>query len=381
LKEARVDQVEVQHLVVGAGVIGLAVGAELARRGLEAFVLEAGPRIGGGISSRNSEVIHSGVYYETDSLKHRLCVDGRRLLYSYCERQKIAHRKCGKLIVATSQAEGEKIDAIAHRAEKNGVENVDMLDAATLNRLEPALKAMLALYVRETGLIDSHALMLSLLGEIEAAGGATLLNHRVLRGERMKAGRFEIEVETADGLLLISTRNLVLAAGPWTHALAARLDVDAHMAPPPLFLAKGSYFSLPGAGLFSRLIYPVPEPGGLGVHLTLDLAGGMRFGPDVEWLETNDPDQVDFAVDPRRGERFYASVRRYWPGLADGALQPAYAGVRPKLSGPNAENADFLLAGPHDHGVAGLVALFGIESPGLTSSLAIGERVASMLEL
>jgi L-2-hydroxyglutarate oxidase LhgO len=376
-----VERVEIQHLVIGAGVVGLAAAAELARRGQEVFVLEAGPQVGCGISSRNSEVVHSGIYYETHSLKHRLCVDGRRRLYDYCGIHNVAHKKCGKLVVATNDSETAKVVALAKQAEANGVENVELIDAQTARRLEPALNAALALHVHETGLVDSHGLMLSLVGEIEDAGGAVLLEHRVARGERKADGGFDVEVTTRDGSLLITTRNLVLAAGPWAHAVAACIEGVAELERPALHLAKGSYFSHAGAARFSRLIYPVPEPGGLGVHLTLDLGGAMRFGPDVEWLDFNDPDAVDFTVEPARGERFYASVRRYWPDLADGALQPAYAGVRPKLSGPGAPNADFLIRGAQDHGVTGLVELYGIESPGLTSSLAVADLVASLLDI
>jgi L-2-hydroxyglutarate oxidase LhgO len=375
-----VERVDLEHLVIGAGVVGLAAGASLARKGRDVFVLEAGPRIGGGISSRNSEVVHSGIYYETGSLKHRLCVEGRRRLYDYCRLHQVDHRRCGKLVVATAEAEADKVIALARQAEANGVENVELIDGPAAKRLEPALEATLALNVHETGIVDSHGLMLALVGEIEAAGGAVLLQHRVLRGERKAVGGFELEVATPDGALLIATRTLVIAAGPWAHAVAASIRGVAELERPQLHLAKGSYFSHPGASRFSRLIYPVPEPGGLGVHLTLDLGGAMRFGPDVEWLDFNDPDAVDFAVDPSRGARFYASVRRYWPALADGALQPTYSGVRPKLSGPGAPNADFLIKGPRDHGVAGLVELYGVESPGLTSSLAIADLVASLLD-
>lgn len=374
------ERVDVENLIVGAGVIGLAIAASLARKGREAFVLEAGPRVGCGISSRNSEVIHSGIYYETNSLKHRFCVEGRRLLYAYCDNHGVAYRKCGKLVVAANDLEAEQILTIARRAEENGVENVEMLDAATARRLEPALHAVLALHVGETGIVDAHGLMLSLVGDIEAGGGAVLLDHRVVRGRRMASGRFEIDVATSNGRLTVSTRRLVLAAGPWTHAVAATIDGLASEDAPPLVLAKGSYFSHSGAPRFARLIYPAPAQGGLGVHLTLDLAGRMRFGPDVEWLASNDPDAVDFSVDPARADAFYDAVRRYWPELADGALQPAYAGVRPKLSGPGAAPADFSLQGPREHGLQGLVTLYGVESPGLTSSLAIGARVANMLE-
>jgi L-2-hydroxyglutarate oxidase LhgO len=373
------ERVEIQHLVIGAGVVGLAAAAAIARRGEEVFVLEAGPGVGCGISSRNSEVIHSGIYYETGTLKHRLCVDGRRRLYDYCAARGIAHNKCGKLIVATNDSEAAKVVALSRQAEANGVENVALVDGSALQRMEPALHATVALHVAETGIVDSHALMLALVGEIEETGGAVLTGHRVVGGESQPRGGFEIIVETQEGLLIVVTRNLILAAGPWSHAVAARIGGIAELARPRLYLAKGSYFSHAGAAPFSRLIYPVPEPGGLGVHLTLDLGGAMRFGPDVEWLDSNDPDAVDFTVELACGTRFYDSVRRYWPGLADGALQPAYAGVRPKLSGPGEPGADFLVKGPPDHGVPGFVELYGVESPGLTSALALAELVASML--
>lgn len=378
MREAQ--RVDIRHLVIGAGVVGLAAAAALARRGEEVFVLEAGPGVGCGISSRNSEVIHSGIYYETGSLKHRLCVDGRRRLYDYCAARGIAHKKCGKLIVATNDAEAPKVVALARRADANGVENVALVEGSALQRMEPALRATVALHVAETGIVDSHALMMALVGEIEESGGAVLTGHRVVGGETRPHGGFEIAVETHEGPFVVVTRNLVLAAGPWSHAVASIIGGIAALARPRLYLAKGSYFSHAGAARFSRLIYPVPEPGGLGVHLTLDLGGAMRFGPDVEWLDSNDPDAVDFKVEKARGAHFYDSVRRYWPGLADGALQPAYAGVRPKLSGPGEAGADFLVKGPPDHGVPGLVELYGVESPGLTSALALAELVASMLE-
>lgn len=375
-----IERVAVDNLIVGAGVIGLAIAAELAREGGEAFVLEAATQFGAGISSRNSEVIHSGLYYEEDSLKHRLCIEGRRRLYAYCDRHNVAYRKCGKLVVATDDNEAAQVEALARRAERNGVENVDLLDGAAAMRLEPALRATLALRVRETGIIDSHGLMLSLVGEIEAGGGAVLTNHRFVGARRIAPGLFNIDVSTPSGPLIIASRKLILAAGPWTHAVAALMGEALISCAPPFHLAKGSYFAHAGAARFSQLIYPVPAPGGLGVHLTLDLAGAMRFGPDVEWLASNDPDAVDFRVDPARNRCFYAAIRRYWPGLAEGALQPAYAGVRPKISGEGELSADFLIQGPQSHGIAGLVALYGVESPGLTASLAMGSAVSHMLQ-
>jgi L-2-hydroxyglutarate oxidase LhgO len=378
IRELMVENVEVEHVIVGAGVIGLAIGAALARKGREAFVLERGARIGCGISSRNSEVVHSGVYYETNSLKRCLCVEGRRLLYAYCAERGIAHRKCGKLVVATNEGEVAQVVALARRAQENGVENVELLDAGAVKRLEPALNAVAALHLRETGIVDANGLMQALACEIEEAGGAVLTWHDVVGGRRTSRDRFELEVATVSGELTIATRTLILAAGPWTHSVEARIDGLEQEHLPPLFLAKGSYFSLSGASPFDRLIYPAPVSGGLGVHVTLDLAGSARFGPDVERLASNDPDAVDFSVDPSRAEAFYAAIRRYWPELKEGALQPAYAGVRPKLCGPGAPNADFAIQGPRERG-AGLVVLYGIESPGLTCALAIGEHVGDML--
>ena len=372
------DVVEVETLIVGAGVIGLAIGAEIARKGKPVFVLESGKAFGTGISSRNSEVIHSGVYYPQDSLKRRFCIEGRRLLYAYCERSNIKYRKCGKLIVATNAAEISKIEAIAKQAECNGVEAVVLLDGARARALEPALAAEAALHVQETGIIDSHAFMLSLVGEIESAGGSILCHHRVVGG-RCASDSFELSVETPAGAFLVKTGVLILAAGLWSHALAAHLE-GYDIAPlPALSLAKGSYFSYPGRAVFTRLIYPAPVEGGLGTHLTLDLGGQMRFGPDVEWLASNDPEQIDFNVDPDRVHSFYDAIRRYWPGLPEASLVPAYCGVRPKLSRHGEAAADFLIHHPQDHGIAGLVALYGIESPGLTSSLAIARHVVGLL--
>jgi len=374
-----VEFVEVETLIVGAGVIGLAIGAELARRGKPAFLLESEKTFGSGISSRNSEVIHSGIYYPEASLKRRCCVEGRRRLYAYCDRHDVAYRKCGKLVVATSTAETAKIEAIARQAERNGVEAVELIDGKAARQLEPALAAVVALDVKETGIIDSHGYMRALLREIDEAGGAVLFQHKVIGGQCVTGG-FELNVETPSGSLLVRTRELVLAAGPWTHGIAAQIAGYEMVSVPPLTLAKGSYFSYAGPAAFTRLIYPAPVEGGLGTHLTLDLAGRMRFGPDVEWLDVTDPDALDFTVDRARAASFYESIRRYWPKLPEDSLQPDYSGVRPKLSRRGEAAVDFLLQGPLDHGIGGLVGLFGIESPGLTSSLAIASEVVSLLE-
>jgi L-2-hydroxyglutarate oxidase LhgO len=366
--------------VIGAGVIGLAIGAAFARKGREAFVLEAGPRVGCGISSRNSEVIHSGIYYPTNSLKHRLCVEGRKMLYAYCDKRGIPYARCGKLVVATDEREAKKVAEIAARASDNGIEAITHLGAEAASRLEPSIKAIAALRVRETGVIDSQGLLNSLVGEIEEGGGAVMLHHRVVGGSQMASGGFELDVLAPPGSLAVTTRNLIIATGLRTHAVAAAIDRELLAGAPPLRLAKGSYFSYSGHSPFSHLIYPAPVDGGLGIHLTFDLGGRARFGPDVEWLESSDPDAVDYRVDAGRANRFYAAIRRYWPDLGEGTLTPEFAGARPKLSGPGAQAADFLLHGPQEHGVPGAIALYGIESPGLTSSLAIGARVERILQ-
>ena len=362
----------VDAVVVGAGVIGLAVGRALASRGLETLVLESTGGIGNGISSRNSEVIHAGLYDAPTSLKARLCVAGRAQLYAYCESHGVPHRRCGKLVVATTAAQTDALQTIARRAAANGVEGLRWLDAAEAIALEPALQCEAALLSPVTGIIDSHALMLAYLGDLERDGGALALRSPLESAAVVDDG-FVLQVG-GDASSELATGILVNAAGLDAPALARRIDgLAPERVPAPRF-AKGNYFALTGRTPFSRLIYPVPEPGGLGVHLTLDLAGQGRFGPDVEWLDTPSTDRIDYAVDPARGDCFYAAIRRYWPALPDGALAPAYSGVRPKLSGPGDPAADFVVQGPADHGVAGLVNLFGIESPGLTASLAIADE-------
>ena len=374
----------VQAVVVGAGVVGLAVGRALARRGLETIVLEREATIGTGVSSRNSEVIHAGLYDAPGSLKARLCVAGRRTLYAYCEAHGVAHRRCGKLVVAATPAQAQALEAIAARARANGVEGLKLLDGAEARALEPALAAEAALQSPETGIIDSHGLMLAYQGDFEAAGGmlavrSPLLHARALASSSRGAG-FVLEVG-GDAPMEIETGVLVNAAGLHAPVVAAGIaGLDPASVPPPRY-AKGNYYALTGRAPFSRLVYPVPEPGGLGVHLTLDLAGQARFGPDVEWLETTDADAIDYAVDPARAERFYAAIRRYWPALPDGALAPAYSGVRPKLQVPGGPPADFGVQGPAEHGVPGLVNLFGIESPGLTASLALADETLTRLGL
>ncbi|WP_137893997.1 NAD(P)/FAD-dependent oxidoreductase [Ramlibacter sp. 2FC] len=363
------EQVDV--VVVGAGVVGLAVARALALQGREVMVLEAADAIGTGTSSRNSEVIHAGIYYPQGSLKAQLCVRGKELLYAYCAERAIAHRRCGKLIVATSEAQRPQLAEIRAKAAANGVPDLAPLTREAALALEPQLECVAALHSPSTGIVDSHALMLSLLGDLEHAGGLLALNSP-LRSARVEGAAIVLTAE--DGTEL-AARSLVNAAGLRATDLARRFAGLDPRHVPRAHYAKGNYFSLSGRSPFQRLIYPVPEAAGLGVHLTLDLGGQAKFGPDVQWVDRPD----DLVVDPARGQAFYAEVRRYWPGLPDGALLPGYAGIRPKISGPGQPAADFLIQGPREHGVPGLVNLFGIESPGLTSCLAIGEYVGELL--
>jgi L-2-hydroxyglutarate oxidase LhgO len=371
------DVYQIDALVIGAGAVGLACAAELARRGREVMVVEATARIGSGTSSRNSEVIHAGLYYPTGSLKHRLCVAGRRKLYGYLAARGVAHRKCGKLIVAADAAEEKQIAALHQRGLANEVEGLSLHTAAEARAMEPNLACASALLSAETGIIDSHGYMLALLGEIEERGGALALSAPVLRGRVLAGGGFEIDIGGA-APATIACRTLVNAAGLEAQRVAGAIEGVPASAIAPLVLAKGSYFACAAKPAFTRLIYPAPVEGGLGVHLTLDLAGRMRFGPDVEWLDHNDPARVDYTVDARRGEGFYEVVRRYWPAMPDGVLAPDYSGCRPKLSGRGQAAADFRIDGAETHSIAGLVNLFGIESPGLTSSPAIAEMAADL---
>ena len=361
----------VDCVVVGAGVVGLAVARALALKGREVMVLEAADAIGTGASSRNSEVIHAGLYYPTGSLKARLCVQGRDLLYAYCADHAVPHRRCGKLLVATSPEQLAGLRSIQARASANGVLDLQWLDRDAARALEPALECVAALHSPSTGIVDSHALMLALQGDLEHAGGLVVLNSPLALAE---CARDAIFLEAKDGTRL-QARTVVNAAGLHAPQLARQFaGLDPVHVPEPRF-AKGNYFTLSGKAPFSHLIYPVPEAAGLGVHLTLDLGGQAKFGPDVQWVDSAD----DLVVDPRRGDAFYAEVRKYWPALPDGALVPGYAGIRPKIHGPGEPAPDFCIQGSQDHGIAGLVNLFGIESPGLTSSLAIADHVAELL--
>lgn len=362
----------VECVVIGAGVVGLAAARALALAGREVVVLEAAETIGTETSSRNSEVIHAGIYYAEGSLKARLCVAGRDRLYRFCAERGIAHARCGKLIVAAAETEEPELARIAAAAASNGVGDLRRLNAAALRGLEPELRGTAALLSPSTGIVDSHALMLACQGDLEDRGGMIAFNSPVSGGRIVEDG-IELAVGGADGLRL-GCRMLVNSAGLGAVAVARTLAGFPRRFVPAQYLAKGNYYTLSTRPPFRRLIYPVPEAGGLGVHLTLDLAGRARFGPDVEWVE-----RIDYAVDPGRAARFYGAIRRYWPGLPDSALEPGYAGIRPKLVPPGAPPQDFVVQGPSRHGIPGLVNLFGIESPGLTAALAIADLVAAEL--
>lgn len=362
---------EVDCVVIGAGVVGLAIARALALRGRDVMVLEAAGQIGTGISSRNSEVIHAGLYYPAGSWKARLCVEGRSMLYAYCAERGVPHRRCGKLVVATSPEQLASLRDVQARAEANGVTDLRWLTQQEAQQMEPALQCVAALWSPSTGIVDSHAMMLALQGDLENAGGIVVLNSPLAHAECAQAA---ILLVANDGTRLRASA-VVNAAGLQAPALARRfVGLDAQHIPEAHF-AKGNYFTLAGKAPFSHLIYPVPEAAGLGVHLTLDLGGQAKFGPDVQWVQGAD----DLGVDPSRGEAFYAEVRKYWPGLRDGALVPGYAGIRPKIHGPHEPARDFMIQGPAVHGVPGLVNLFGIESPGLTSALAMAEHVAALV--
>jgi L-2-hydroxyglutarate oxidase LhgO len=359
---------DVDCVVVGAGVVGIAVARALALAGREVIVLDAAEGIGTETSSRNSEVIHAGIYYPRDSLMAKFCVTGRRMLYAFCTERGVPAVNCGKLIVATSEEETEKLAGIKARAEANGVEGMRLLSREEAVDMEPNLRCTAALYSASTGIVDSHAYMLALQGEAEHAG-AVFVFHSPVEGGRVAEGGVEIAVGGADPMRL-RCRLLINAAGLHAPKLARGIEGMPRQLIPQEYFARGNYFTLAGRSPFSRLIYPVPVPGGLGVHLTVDLGGQARFGPDVEWI-----DRIDYTVDPSRADSFYDAVRRYWPGLKDGSLQPGYAGIRPKIVPKGAPAQDFVVMGPRVHGAAGLLHLFGIESPGLTAAIAIADHV------
>lgn len=360
----------VDTVVIGAGVVGLAIAREVARSGREVIVLESTDDFGNGNSSRNSEVVHAGIYYPKDSLKARFCVRGRDMLYRYCAERRIDHRRCGKLIVATEPSQSAVLSQIAEKARGNGVTDLREISAAEANELEPRLRCVGALHSPSTGIIDSHDLMSNLLGDAEAGGAAVLYRSPVFGGEAHPEG-VVLHVGGDEPTEILAAR-VFNCAGLAATKIASKISGVREGSVPALRLAKGNYFRLSGRSPFSRLVYPVPEAAGLGVHLTLDLAGRARFGPDVEWVAAE-----DYEVDPTRADVFYGEIRKYWPELPDGSLVPDYSGIRPKITGPLAPAGDFFIQDADRHGVPGLVNLFGIESPGLTSSLALAEWLVS----
>jgi L-2-hydroxyglutarate oxidase LhgO len=363
----------VDCLVVGAGVVGLAVARALALRGREVIVLEAEESIGNHTSSRNSEVIHAGIYYPKGSLKARLCVQGKHLLYPYCRERGIPFDNCGKVLVAGSEAEIPTVLGYIDKANANGVHDLRRITLDELRDLEPSVTAAAAVLSPSTGIIDSHALMLALQGDLENSGGAVVFLSPVLGGE-VTADGIALRVGGAEPMELVCG-TLVNSAGLFAPQLARSISgIPGHTVPPQYF-AKGHYYTLSGKSPFRRLIYPMAGHGFLGVHVTIDLGGQARFGPDIEWI-----DCIDYSFNNAREPLFYEAIRRYYPALKDGALQPGYTGIRPKISGPNGPAADFVIQGPKDHGIRGLVNLYGIESPGLTASLAIGEDVVNLVD-
>lgn len=363
----------VDAVVVGAGVVGLACARTLAQGGRSVVVLESAETFGTQTSSRNSEVVHAGLYYPPGSAKARLCVAGRSALYAYCDARGVGVRRCGKLVVASGADQEGLLMQVARRAAANGVDDVTWLSRAQARALEPQVGGTAALLSPSTGIVDSHGLMRALLADAQAAGARLVLRTPFDRAVATSTG-LDVVTEGADPAV-VRTRVLVNAAGLWASKVAAQVEGLPTEQVPVTYLARGVYAALRGRAPFTHLVYPVPEPGGLGVHLTLDLAGRARFGPDVEWV-----DAVDYTVDPARVAGFAPRIRAYWPGLPEGALEPAYAGIRPRLADPGEPDRDFVVAGPRGHGVPGLVNLFGIDSPGLTACLALADEVVATVE-
>jgi L-2-hydroxyglutarate oxidase LhgO len=365
-------------VVIGAGVVGLAVARSLSFAGLETFILEKNAHFGMETSSRNSEVIHAGIYYPRGSLKAQLCVAGKHLLYDFCQSHGVGHKRLGKLIVATHATQGAQIEKILQAATDNGVADLTRLTKAEIAALEPDLFAMEGLFSPSTGIIDSHQYMLALLGDAEGAG-AQLVRDADVKAITRTADGYRLRVDNAGESLELECRVLVNSAGLWAQKIAGLIDGLDPAFVPPLFLAKGNYVTLSVKSPFRHLVYPVPEHGGLGVHLTLDMGGGARFGPNVEWLEDSDPAAIDYTVSPGMPELFAPRIAQYWPAITAAMLAPGYSGVRPKTGGAKDPNADFRIEGPELHGLAGLVNLFAIESPGLTASLAIAKCVTALV--
>lgn len=372
----------VDCVVIGAGVIGLAVAREMALQGRETILLERESAFGTISSARNSEVIHAGIYYPKDSLKAKLCVEGNRMLYEYCRTHHVATQPYGKLIVASDESQLDDLQAILYKAQQNNVPEIKMITGEQAKSMEPELQCSAAVLSASTGIVDSHGFMLSLLGGFEDAGGMIAYQSPLISakpiGPNAQDG-FELEIGGADDMK-IQTKLLINCAGMSAPAIARKIESLSEEQIPKAYFAKGNYFSLTGKSPFKHLIYPIPEPGGLGVHLTLDMGGQAKFGPDVEWLEIDEENQIDYTVNPKRGEGFYEAVRRYWPGLKDNTLQPDYSGVRAKIVPPNSPAGDFCFNAPKDHGLEGLFNLYGFESPGLTSSLAIAKHLEGLIK-
>jgi L-2-hydroxyglutarate oxidase LhgO len=362
----------VDCVVIGAGVVGLAVARRFAMAGREVVVLESAETVGTETSSRNSEVIHAGIYYPKGSLKAQFCVAGKQALYDFCASHGVAHRRSGKIIVATSDSQMAELERLKQAASDNGVTDLEWMTPDQVRGMEPAVFCVGALLSPSTGIVDSHGLMLAYQGDAESHGAAIAFLSPVLGG-RVQDDGIALEVGGGDPMVLEATI-VVNSAGLHAQPVARSILGIPSNSIPPCYYAKGNYYTLIGRPPFTRPIYPVPEQAGLGVHVTVDLGGQVRFGPDVEWVE-----EISYDVDPRRADIFYEAIRRYYPGLADGSIQPGYAGIRPKIQGPGEPARDFMVQGAADHGVDGLVNLFGIESPGLTASLAIADHVAEML--
>lgn len=372
----------VDCVVIGAGVVGLAVAREMALQGRETILLERENAFGTISSARNSEVIHAGIYYPKGSLKAKLCVEGNRMLYEYCRTHQVATQAYGKLIVASDDSQLDDLQAILYKAQNNQVPDIRIISGEEAKALEPQLHCSAAILSASTGIVDSHGYMLSLLGGFEDAGGMVAYQSPLISAKALGANAengFALEIGGADGMQ-IQTKLLINCAGLSAPSIAQKIEGLSSTQVPKAYFAKGNYFSLSGKSPFSHLIYPIPEPGGLGVHLTLDMGGQAKFGPDVEWLDIESENQIDYTVNPKRSEGFYEAVRRYWPGLKDGSLQPDYSGVRAKIVPPNAPAGDFCFNGPAEHGLQGLFNLYGFESPGLTSSLAIARHLEGQIK-